>query len=145
MHMPTVNISKALIKDICKMYCDIMTLRREEGDFECSINNKDLCQFITCSKAISVVCLIILVCVQARSCSSISSLMFIFTLGNASPTLTSPETEDNVNNYLGKLLLLRTSITYFMFYNRWCDRWCFDHYHYRCCYGYLRYHCDETK
>ena len=57
--MPTVN---TLIKDIC-MYCDIMTLRREEGDFECSINNKDLCQFITCSKAISVVCLIILVCV----------------------------------------------------------------------------------
>ena len=44
--MPAVNIAKALIKDICKMYCDIMILRREEGDFECSTNNKDLCQFI---------------------------------------------------------------------------------------------------
>ena len=41
--------------------------------------------------------------------------MFIFTLGNASPTLTSPETEDNVNNYLGKLFNVVMNINYILY------------------------------
>ena len=59
---------------------------------------------------LSVVCLIILVCVQSRSSSSI--LFTSVTLGNASPTLTVPETEDNNNNYLGKLFNVAMSINY---------------------------------
>ena len=62
---------------------------------------------------LSVVCLIILVCVQSRSSSSILSMIFTsVTLGNASPTLTVPETEDNNSNHLGKLFNVAMNINY---------------------------------